>query len=104
MFSNFRTHASLTDNCILKELIIEGECSLIIERLSLLKPNYLRLYLIQIIEDIGCLSVSDDNTDVLLRVCSDYKNKQHIPCNESCNEQSIESLFLRLNLYYLYSK
>lgn len=85
-------------------MIIEGECSLITERLSLLKPNYLRLYLIQIIENIGCLSVTDDNTDVLLRVCSDYKNKQHMSCNESCNEQSIESLLLSLNLCYFYSE
>lgn len=88
----FRTHASLTDDCTLKELILEGECYLITERLNLLKSNFLRKYLIKIIEDIELFSVTDDNLDVLLKVCLEYKNKQHVPCNEHCTEQSIEGL------------
>lgn len=71
-------------------MVIEGECRLITERLNLLQPNYLRKYLIKIIDDIGRLSVIDDNIDVLLKVCSEYKNKQHVTCNEDCSIQSIE--------------
>lgn len=71
-------------------MIIEGECRLIAERLSLLKPNYLRKYLVKIIEDIRLINVTDDNINVLLNICSEYKHKQHITCNEHCNKESIE--------------
>lgn len=73
-------------------MIIEGECYLITERLSLLKPNFLRKYLIKIIEDIELLSVIDDNIGVLLKVCLEYKNKQHEPCSDNCNTQYIKGV------------
>jgi len=91
-----RTHASLTNDSTLKDLIIGGECNLVEERLSLLKLNDLRKYLIQIIEDIGLINVTDDNLDVLLRVCSEYKRKQHAPCSEHCSAESITSLLIKL--------
>ncbi|VVC28967.1 DNA primase large subunit, eukaryotic/archaeal [Cinara cedri] len=87
-FLCLRTHASLTDDCTLKETIIEGECSLITERL--LKPNFFKKYLNKIIEDIQCFSLTDDNIDVLLKVCLEYKKKTHATCFENCNEQYIE--------------
>jgi len=77
-------------------MVIEGECRLISERLNLLKPNYLRKYLIKIIDEIGHFNVTDDNIDVLLKVCSEYKNKQHVPCNECCSLESIEGLYMQL--------
>lgn len=80
-------------------MIIEGECYLIKERLSLLKPNFLRKYLIKIIDDIGLFSVTDDTIDVLLKVCLEYKNKQHVPCYKHCEEQSIEGLFKEFNVH-----
>lgn len=89
-FIYFRTHASLTNDCTLKQIIIEGECYLITERLRLLKPNFLRKYLIKIIEDIQLFSVVDDNISILQKVCLEYKNKQHEPCSEHCNIQSIK--------------
>jgi len=73
-------------------MVIEGECRLISERLNLLKPNFLRKYLIKLIDEIGLFSVTDDNINVLLKVCSEYKDKQHVPCNEYCSTQSIEGL------------
>jgi len=91
-----RTYASLTDEHTLKEMVIEGECRLISERLNLLKPNYLRKYLLKIIDEIGLFSVTDDNIDVLLKVCSEYKDKQHVPCNEYCSIHSIEGLLIQL--------
>jgi len=57
-----------------------------------MKPNYLRKYLIKIIDDIRLFDVTDDNIDVLLKFCSEYKDKQHVPCNEHCSTQSIEGL------------
>lgn len=48
-------------------MIIEGECRLITEHLNLLTPNYLRKYLILIIDHITFLNVTDDNLDVLLK-------------------------------------
>ncbi|XP_027843521.2 DNA primase large subunit-like [Aphis gossypii] len=89
-FLSLRTHASLTDDQALKEMVIEGECRLISERLNLMKPNYLRKYLIKIIDDIRLFDVTNDNIDVLLKFCSEYKDKQHVPCNEHCSAQSIE--------------
>ncbi|XP_060872805.1 DNA primase large subunit-like [Metopolophium dirhodum] len=89
-FLCLRTYASLTDDHTLKEMVIEGECRLISERLNLLKPNFLRKYLVKIIDEIGLFSVTDDNIDVLLKVCSEYKDKQHVPCNEYCSTHSIE--------------
>lgn len=77
---------------MLKELIIEGECNLISERLSLLKPNYLRQHLNKIIDDIRFLNINDDYVDVLLEVCTDYKNKQHEPCDENCNAEFIKGM------------
>lgn len=77
-------------------MVIEGECRLISERLSLLKPNFLRKYLIKIIDDIRLFSVTDDNINVLLKFCSEYKDKQHVPCNEHCSVQSIEGLLTQL--------
>lgn len=88
----FRTHASLTDDYTLKQMIIEGECYLITERLSLLKSNFLKKYLTKIIEDIELLNVLDDNVSVLLKVCLEYKNKQHEPCHTHCNTQFIKGL------------
>lgn len=73
-------------------MIIEGECYLISERLSLLKPNCRRKYLSTIIDDIGNMSDTDDNIDVLLKFCSEYKSKQHVFCDEDCNQYTIEGL------------
>ncbi|XP_060853428.1 DNA primase large subunit-like isoform X1 [Rhopalosiphum padi] len=89
-FLCLRTHASLTDDNTLKEMVIEGECRLITERLNLLKPNFLRKYLIKIIDDIRLFNVMDDNLDVLLKFCSEYKDKQHVSCDEHCSIHSIE--------------
>ncbi|XP_050440714.1 DNA primase large subunit-like [Adelges cooleyi] len=88
-FLSLRTHASLTKDPDLKETIIEGECNLIAERLRLLTPKYLRKYLIQIIDDIKCLNKTDDNIDVLLKVCEQYKDKQHEPCGDNCDLEHI---------------
>jgi len=52
----------LMNDCTLKVFIIKGECNLITECLSLLKPNYLRKCLFKIIEDIGLINVIDDIT------------------------------------------
>lgn len=73
-------------------MIIEGECCLISERLSLLKPNCLRKNLSTIIDDIGHMSVTDDIIDVVLKVCSEYKIKQHVSCHDDCNQYSIQGL------------
>lgn len=79
-------------------MIIEGECRLITERLSLMKPNLLRTNLIKTIEDIELLSSTDDTINVLLKVCLDFKNKQHEPCGEQCNINNINGLLL-INYY-----
>lgn len=86
-------------------MIIEGECFLITERLNLLKPSIFRKYLIKIIEDIQLLNTTDDNIENLLKVCLEYKNKQHEPCNECCNLHSIEGLliFIIYLFYYCFS-
>jgi len=76
-------------------LIIRGECNLIRERLNLLKLNDLIKYLIQIIEDIKLFNVTDDNLDVLLGVCSEYKRKQHAPCSLHCSAEFITSLLIK---------
>jgi len=77
-------------------MVIEGECRLISERLNLMKPNYLRKYLTKIIDDIRLFDVTDDNIDVLLKFCSEYKDKQHVPCNEHCSTQSIKGLLINI--------
>lgn len=79
-------------------MIIEGECRLIKERLRLLKPNFLRKYLTKIIEDIQVCNDTDDNMNVLLKVCSEYKYKQHLPCDEHCSLEFIEGLLIKLNI------
>lgn len=75
-------------------MIIEGECCLFTERLSLMKPNLLRKNLVKTIEDIGLLSLTDDTIDVMLKVCLELKNKQHEPCNEQCNTNYVEGLLI----------
>jgi len=46
----YRTHASLFNDNASQEMIVEGECNLMSELLSLMKPNFLRKYLIKIID------------------------------------------------------
>jgi len=46
----YRTHASLFNDNSSQEIIVEGECNLMSERLSLMKPNFLRKYLIKLID------------------------------------------------------
>jgi len=99
----YRTHASLSNDSALQEMIVEGECNLMSERLSLMKPNFLRKYLIKIIEDIQFVNLSNDNIDTLLKICSEYKNKQHIPCSEYCNLHSIEGALIKFNISYFCS-
>jgi len=54
-------------------------------------------------EDIEFINVTDDNLDVLLKVCLEYTRKQHAPCSEQCNAESIESLLIKLrNLSLLF--
>lgn len=83
-------------------MIIEGECRLIAERLSLLKPNYLRKYLVHTIDDIRLTDVTDDNINVLLNICIEYKNKQHEPCNEHCNNESIKGCLIMYTYYSIF--
>jgi hypothetical protein len=80
-------------------MIIEGECRLIKERLHLLKPNFLRKYLTKTIEDIQVFNYNDDNINVLLKICSEYKDKQHLPCDEHCSLEFIEGLSIKFNTY-----
>ncbi|XP_050535856.1 DNA primase large subunit-like isoform X2 [Daktulosphaira vitifoliae] len=81
---------SLTGDSDLKEVIIEGECNLITERLNLLKPQYMIKYLIHTIKEIECLNTVDENTKLLLKVCKVYKEKQHEPCDENCDLESLK--------------
>lgn len=82
----------------MKELIIEGECRLITQRLHLLKPYFLRKCLTKIIEDIKNCSITDDNLGVLLKVCLEYKDKQHELCDEQCITNYIKGLLMQFEM------